>query len=411
MSQTYLAMEADGALKDYYLPTVREQLNNASVLLSQVESGSIGVEGRNAVLSLHVERNHGIGARAESGTLPTAGKQGWVEERTELRYNYGRINLTGQVIEATKTDKGAWVRALAAETEGLVTDLRRDVNRQLFGTSDGVIANCGVTSAATTVVLTSPSIVELRQLEVGMVIDIGTVASPTSVASGRTITAVDRSAGTIDISGAAVTTAATDYIFRTGSGGSGASQVELTGLRSIVSDTGALFGIDPATYDSWKSQVNTAGAARDLTDILLEEIIEDIAIEGGKSPNFIVAPHGVRRVYAEGLQANKRFNDTTDLKGGFKALTVAADHVELGFAVDRDAPYYAGSASAGDAYVLNTDCLFQHESSGWDWMDRDGSVLSRDASTDSYTATLYKYHEFTTDKRNAHGVIRRLNVS
>jgi len=48
--------------------------------------------------------------------------------------------------------------------------------------------------------------------------------------------------------------------------------------------------------------------------------------------------------------------------------------------------------------------------SDWSFMDRDGSVLSRVANTDAYEATLYKYHELGTDKRNAHGKLTGLTV-
>src|SRR4051812_170585 len=97
---------ADAALKEDYQPTIREQLNNSSMLLNQIERNSKDVEGRRAILSLHTNRNSGVGARAEGGTLPTAGSQGYTEERVPLRYNYGRIKLTGPVIRAMKSDKG-----------------------------------------------------------------------------------------------------------------------------------------------------------------------------------------------------------------------------------------------------------------------------------------------------------------
>jgi hypothetical protein len=57
----------DAALKEYYLPPAREQLNNENMMLAQIERTSRHVEGRRAVLSLHVQRNSGVGARAEGG--------------------------------------------------------------------------------------------------------------------------------------------------------------------------------------------------------------------------------------------------------------------------------------------------------------------------------------------------------
>src|SRR5581483_11617010 len=130
-------------------------LNNTILLLSLIEKNSTDIEGRRAVLSLHVQRNSGVGARAEGGTLPTAGNQTYAQERVPLRFNYARITLTGPIMRAMKSDKGSFVRALESETKGATNDLKRDFNRQLWGTSDGVIIATSTTTSSTTVNLAS----------------------------------------------------------------------------------------------------------------------------------------------------------------------------------------------------------------------------------------------------------------
>lgn len=394
---------ADAALKEDYQPAMREQLNNTVKFLAQIERNSKDVEGRRAVLSLHVKRNSGVGARQDGGSLPAAGSQGYAEERVPLRFNYGRIQISGPTLRAMRSDEGSFVRALDSETKGVVTDLRRDVNRQLFGTSDGVIIATGVTSGSTTVVLnTSSTAVQKRQLEVGMFIDIGTVATPTSVASNREILTITST--TITISGAAVTTATTDRIFRTGNGGSGSAQKELTGIQSIVDDANALFNVDPATYPVWASTVNANGGTnRTPTENVFENLIHNVSIAGGEDNlDLFMTSDGVHRAYANNLSAQKRFPNTLDLKGGYKGLAIAAGGDEVALMWDRDAPN-------NKAWGLSTSHLAQHEMSDWEFMDDDGAVLSRVSGQDAYEATLFKYHELTTDKRNAHGVIEDLS--
>lgn len=393
---------ADAALKEDYQPAMREQLNNSVKFLSQIERNSRDVEGRRAVLSLHVRRNQGVGARADGGTLPSAGNQAYAEERVSLRFNYGRIQISGPTLRAMKSDEGSFVRALDSETKGVVTDLRRDVNRQLFGTSDGVIAAAGVTAASTTVVLgAAVSAVQKRQLEVGMFIDIGTVATPTSVASNREI--LSATSTTIVIAGAAVTTAITDRIFRTGNGGSGASQKELTGIQSIVAATGALFNVDPATQPVWASFVSSnAGVLRTPTENLFASLMHNVSIAGGEDNlDLFWTSDGVHRAFANNLTAEKRFPNTLDMKGGYKGLAIAAGGNEVALMWDRDAPN-------NTAFGVSTSHLMQHEMSDWEFMDDDGAVLSRVSGQDAYEATLFKYHELTTDKRNAHGVVQDL---
>src|SRR5256885_1624952 len=97
---------ADKVLKEDYLPPVREQLNMQNALLAQVEKNSTDIEGRRALLSLHTSRTTGVGARAEGGTLPSAGVQGYTEQRIPVKNVYGRIQVSGPVIAAMKSDKG-----------------------------------------------------------------------------------------------------------------------------------------------------------------------------------------------------------------------------------------------------------------------------------------------------------------
>ena len=137
---------ADSALKEDYLPPLREQLNNANVLDAIVSKNTQDVEGRRAVLSLHVSRNSGVGSRAENGTLPTAGNQGYAEERVPVYYHYGRIQISGPVIKAMKSDKGSFARAVDSEVKGVKTDAARNYNRQRWGTSNGVVATAGTTA-------------------------------------------------------------------------------------------------------------------------------------------------------------------------------------------------------------------------------------------------------------------------
>ena len=389
----------DEALKDFYLPPAIEQLNNKTMMLAQIERNSRHVEGRNAVFPIHTERNSGIGARSENAQLPTAGNQSYEEVRVGMAHNYLRISVTGQAMYATKTDAGAFVRALEDEMSKGTNDLRRDVNRQVFNNTNDTIAQCATTTSSTTVnIATDTGKSALRQLEVGMLIDIGTTGSPATIASGVEITAIDRTVGsaTITISGSAVTTSSSHYITRTGNAGE-----ELIGLREIVATSGTLHSVTTAQYDGWVAYENANGGTNRLpSDDLFEEVIDNIDDIADSAPNFLVSSKGVRRAYASTLKAQKRFDSGSQLtlKGGFKALSVDCGDVSLPFVGERDCPNHT-------AFVLNLDNLTQHEMSDWEWMDKDGSILHRPDDYDRYQATLFKYHQLCTNRRNAHGIV------
>lgn len=410
---------ADAVLKEDYQTAIREQLNNTNMLLQQVEKNTEDVVGRRALLALHVQRSPAVGARAELGTLPGASNQGYFDEYVNLRYNYGRIQISGPVIKAMASDRGSFVRAVKSETDMITNDLKRDVNRQLFGTSDGVIVKCGTTSSSTTIVLdTNATQTQMRQLAVGNIVDIGTVANPSTIASAVTITAQVATQGscTITVSGSAVSTTSSHFIFNTGAGGSGASQKETTGLQTIISATGTLFNVNPSTYPVWAAYADPSnatpgnGTLRTPTEVLFAKTAHNIQINSGKQPNLIATTHGAFRTYSAQLTAIKRFPDELDLKGGFKGLSVAAGGENIALVWDRDCPG-DNTTIGGTAFFLSTENLIEFYSSDWEWMDLDGSVLFRVSGTDAYEATLFKYAELATDRRNAHGIINYLTES
>jgi len=408
----------DSALKEYYLPPAREQLNNENMMLAQIERTSRHVEGRRAVLSLHVQRNSGVGARAEGGALPTAGSQGYAEERVGLSYNYLRIRVSGQAMKATVNDSGSFVRALSSEMTQGVNDLRRDINRQIFTDGNAAIAQCASVSTAT-VTLTTPTTTQMNQLHVGMLIDIGTVSDADAKGAGLTIASIDKSAGTVTFSSNPTSGIGTShFLFRQGNkldadgsgadAADGAGTLELIGLAKIVGAAGtSLHNVDSSTYTSWSSTINSnSGTNRAATDTLFEKVIDDVDIESGKSPNLCVTTKGVRRNYAAQLKSMKRFNDgaSLTLKGGFKALTIDCGDVSLPLVADRDCP-------ANLAYLLNTSHLVQHEMSDWEWADYDGAVLRNRSGYDEWEAFMFKYHQLCTDQRNTHGKIADLSES
>lgn len=398
---------ADAALKEFYLQGIRSILNSEVFLLSQVESNTEDIEGRRAVLSINTTRNQGIGARAEMGTLPEAGHQGYSEERVPLKYNYGRIQLSGPVIRSMGSDRGSFTRAITSETQGVTRDLRNDVNRQLYGFGDGRIATLGAAASGNTGTLQTPTATQQRQLQVGSRIDIGTSANPTSTATGRTITSVNTTAGTFVFDGAAVAITAGDIVTLTGSGGTGASQKEITGLQKQVAATGALWNIDPAVVPSWASYVDDPGSNRAVSETMFLKAAQEVNISSGEEIDLWVVSPGVQRAYAALLTSLKRFNNPTELHGGFKGLDLSntnqgntgSNTVSMVF--DKDCPN-------NTAFGLTTRRFQWYKMSDWEFMEEDGAVLNRVPNVDAYEATLFLYAEMATDGRNAHAKVGSL---
>lgn len=389
---------ADAILKEDYQPMVREQLNNANAYSAQLKRTSEGVSGREALLALHTDYNEGVGARKEGEDLPTAGSTGWVNEKVPVYKNTGRLQISIELIKASVKDPTSFVRGLKASTEDLKNSAARDYNRQLFGTSDGVIATCTTTTTSTTVNLAAATTaVQMRQLRKGMRVDIGTVAAPTTIVAASLITAVDATNKTITISDS-VSTTSSHRVFRAGAGGAigGAGQREVTGLRSIIAATGALHNVDPATTPVWAATARDVSGS--ISEVILEKAIDDVDIASGAFPSLGVTSHGVRRAYAAVLQSNKRIVNTVDLKGGFSAVAVSTPQGELALTSDRDCPL-------GTIFGVSMSHMTEFSEADWEFMDMDGAVLSRVPNKTEYEATLLKMSEQATDQRNAHFIL------
>jgi len=409
----------DAILKDDYKDFI-EQLNDAMFLISQVETRKDTVQGRIARHAIHLGRSSGVGARGENGTLPTAGNQAYATVPVPVRYVYGRIQLSGPTIRQAVTDRGAFVDALDAEMMGIRQDAMKDVNRQLWGTSNGVIAQCGTTTASTTVQLASTTgSTALRQLyfDGGMVVDIGTVASPTTVASARTVTAVDTTNKTITISGATVTTSSSHFVFRTGAGGAssntgqpGDGQIELTGVQTIVSDSAVLHTINPSSQPNWKAYVNSNGGTnRSVSETLITGAIMKTLIASGKKPNLLVSAEGVHLSVANLFLSLKRNMEQTQLKGGYAGIQYYSPSVS-GKGDEGPTVLYADfDCPNNKLYGINTESLVWHQvGEGWSFMDMDGAVMNRKPDLDAYEATLTCYAELACKQRNSHFVISDL---
>ena len=373
----------DSILKNQYLGPLREQVNYDVVCLDILEKNADVVTGKNFTVPLHVGGNESVSSVAEGGNLPAAGNQQYKETIIPQRYVYATIELSGPTIKATKSNAGAFVRAIESEMKGASNDFKRQLNRMMFGDGSGILSKCGVTAAATTVVVEST-----KYIRTGMTVDILTSATGVTVANGTGVKVLSVPSATTFTVALAVTTGVNEAVYISGS-----RNIEVMGLSGIVSPTKVLQTLDPAAYPFWAASVlANAGTPRAITEGLMQTAMDTTETASDGTVKAILTSFGVRRAYQALLTTNRRYVATTDLtlKGGRKAL----NYNELPLIADKDAP-------VGKMFFLDTDYLQILELSDFDWMQEDGAILSRVAGKDAYGATLYRYLELGCTSRNA----------
>lgn len=342
-------------LKNFYIGPIRKQLNDATVLLAQLKKSSTEVVGEQVILPLHIGRNWGVGARGTSGTgtLPTARNQQYKKAYFTTKDIYGRIEIYGKTIRATKTDRGAFLRSVTSETEGMVNDLGSDVNRQCFMNGTGNLATCGTGATSATITVDST-----QYLEEGMYIDfydsggtitgnvselIDTINSDTSITLHASITWT--TGDTIKLAGVS----ATD---------------ELNGLDKIVASSGSLQNIDPATYTIWKANVfGSDSTALAISEDTMQQAQDGAEKRGGKV-DLIVTSYEARRKYIALLAQQKRYTtpQVGKLKGGYEYI----DFNSVPLVVDR---HCQSNSTVSRMYFLTLKSLGLYRMADFDWID------------------------------------------
>lgn len=400
---------ANNILKEVYEPRVRDQLQSEIITLSRIMKTSEGVEtdsigGKYVRFGVRVKRNHGIGARNEMEALPSPKTQDYRDAQVKLAYLYGSIQMSGQTFELAESNVQAFASVLDQEVEGMREGLKKDTNRQIYGTTTGILAVAA--SGTTTTFVTTQG----QYLEVGMFVDVydstDTNAAPVLNNSNIEITDITFSAGSYTVTfGTAVTAvAAGDFITRTGNRGKetvGFEQITagITANNALGNGGGPLYAI---THSTWTGNVDsTAGA---ISEGRMINMVDLIRTRGGRTTVGFCSL-GVRRAYANLLEQQRRYVNTTEFKGGFNGIAFTTDYGEIPIVADFD-------CQPGRLYFMNEKELKYYQNADWSWMNRDGSnwqrVIESSGEFDAYRARLFKYCQLGTHRRNSHGLIANI---
>jgi hypothetical protein len=416
--------QADAILQNYYLPVVREMLNQKAILLfgyspAELSAGAgtmnaangetmsyrgisrdadqVEFAGRQWVIALHTSRNESGTARAEGGTLPTPGQQGWNDIMDSIKKLYKQIYITGFSIEVTERSVGSYLRLLEAETTGAVNDLRKDMNRQAYGDGTGALANITADGANTF------TVDNLQYLRVGMFIDVVNASTDAVLASNIQVTAINTATRVVTYSGSDLTTTPGTHVPVV----QGNWKLEINGLRKItrsdLSQNYSLHNINSSTAGNewWKAKQSDGGNTtfdEDQGQLLLDRI----GAEGWET-ELILTTRGIRRRYVNTLKTGKRWNDAnaTTMHGGFKYI----DFNGFPLVFDDDCP------KQHMFFIRPEDYLWVNlNGNDFRWMNRDGAILRKveNPDQDAYKGTLYKYADLGVHNRKTQGVIYNL---
>lgn len=420
--------KADAALQIYYLPVLREQINQRAMLLfgyspSELEAGmghanaangetinyggiirdadKFEFAGRKWVFAAHTARNESGTGTAEGGDIPLPGNQGYEDFEDTIKHFYKQIEITGYAMEVSERSVGAYLKLLQGETEGAINDARYELNRQGYGDKTGNLTEI-TADGANTVTVSS-----VQYLRVGMYIDLVNKGTDAVLAQRRKITAINTTTKVVTYDGADATAVAGTHVVCV----TGNWKKDINGLTNIIDDGttyATLHNINRTTAGNeyWQGKLYD-GSALTFDEDQGMQILDDVATEGFET-EIIISTRGIRRRYVNTLKAQKRFNDGMSgvLHGGFKTI----DFNGIPLTIDDQCP-------KGNMWFLRPSdfAWFWLGSNDFRWLRRDGKILrmvlgagTNGEDRDNWRATLYRFHDLACTRTKTQARLKNL---
>lgn len=441
-----LGTQFASAMKTFYLGPLNKQTFMETPILNRLQKNSDDVAGNYAYIPLITARNPGVGSRVDTSgtgpTIPPAGAQSYQALTFRMAYHYGRGSISGPVMRNSRSNAGAFSRALDVEMQGLNERLPKDLNRQLWSYGHGRAATLASTQTSTkTMEFSSQAIFSCKVDDRVHFADItagpSTRVKPTN---GTTVAAINRdtdaagSASTTKhqvilaaLSGLSLTYTADAMYFgaKTSMGAPDSSWgQEMFGIPAMIDD-GSLAadeglgattvageagefisnslnfgGLARSSNVTLKSTVlqnpSSAGTNRTLTVALMERMFLSCLANGAKASDLdYYSSAGLWATFGLLHIGDRIFNDFKEtLQGGFIALKF------------NERPYFYDSDAPRDRiWFIDMSTVVFLTQGGYEMMDEDGSVLSRVANTDAYEFTLYRDCQLGANKCRTSGIL------
>jgi hypothetical protein len=343
--------------------------------------------------------NESVGALNETEQFRTIDSENYQQYTVVPKIMNGPIEITGLAVEASDDNVESFAEGLLKEIQGAKKRLRKDMNRQFFGSGTGTMA---VPLQNVTSTSTSFTVASAQYLRKNMVIDAQSNGNNNSISHNRILN-VDKVNNIVYLTASVgVSMITTDQIYKENIRVSASADgKEMMGLDGIVDDSTLLQtfeGLDASALYEWRAvRINAASA--NLTSDLLQRLEDDVATLGGEDPDTIIAHKLQRRKYLDLVVPEKRFQDLK-LDAGFSKLSFNGKEFWLDIDCQRD-----------QVFAIKRARIYKFEVApmAMGGLDDSGTWL-RASNFDKFQAYWRQYINMGTDKRNAHGKIVSLAV-
>jgi len=378
----------ESLLEKVIQPAVQDQFTKKA-LLYQIAKKNFGISnwaGDKFFIPVGVQRFPGVIALPDGEPL-LHGEASYAQAEASVKLLTGSTEIDKKVL-AVK-DSASVVPLLTRISEDLTNDLIMDINRQLFGTGDGVVGKASADGSSTTTLAVAPSVNGDTTAEdvitPGQYIKIGTGSANKVVSvSGNTVvltTAQNWSSGA--------------SIYKVTANGTASD--ELSGLGLLFDNTQTYLGISPATYPVWKAVVDNEGGSTVALSLLDMHKNYASANKVG-DVKYIFMNRTLFQKYGTLLEQNVRFEPQSVLGGGWKGLDYMGGQAQV--VLDYNTP---------DDWVvmLSPKMLTLGELQPLQFEQGTDGRLLRKAGYMNYEIVLAGLMELATFSRAAHACLKK----
>ena len=330
MAQAVTVAGLQGIMKDAWTSQrILKQFYNKNPLIKLIpDAVGATVIGLQAQVPIHSSHTSGYTSVAPAGgSLNPATNAGVAQATYTMVYHYMQVGLEMAVLNQTNTSTQSIIAGKDLEMKDAVDFMSRQVSRQIARKGDSILAECGTGGASTTVVLRPPTdgqnghgqpAIVRGHIQPGMLVDIGTTADTDALATGATVTAVNKSATapTITTTASVTTTSGTHFVYVANPNSATAPNPELNGVENIIGD-GIFGGINPATagneyWQAAKIDTTTTSFSLPLGLAIQEEVFQN---DGSYDAVVLTGAHQMANFYLE-LQNQVRYPSEKKMGAG-----------------------------------------------------------------------------------------------
>lgn len=314
----------------------------------------------------------------------------WARFRVTDTQDYATFSVPGRALRATKSDKGALVRALKAGGDAAFYKIKRRICAELYGTGTAVkgqISAAGIVGGVLT--LTDPN--DIKNFEVGDILVSHNALTGTPSTNSSEVASIDRQLGTMTaVGGWHADFNANDFLFVEGDFALG-----LAGIGGWIPATTPIAGDSWFSFDRSVDAERQAGVRHTSTAGTMREALIDFGVacmRAGAYPTHLFVGPDVWGVLSQELQTQATY-ERLSAQGprgevatvGFKALQFMTASGMWNILPDIDCPAATGFALKMDTWT------FASRGALPGWLEHDGNKMLRDNDSDSITGRIGYY--------------------